>query len=142
MSENDQTDLTSISETPSLRTRLYAHPTVQRALIMGAITMPLLVAAIEPVAAQNATNVTQDQACSNSLMTTVQNATLWLTFAGPSVGGLNAGYNMLKASGTNKSGKKKEYKENIRSSLIYGMGLGMLMGIINLVSSFGPMATC
>lgn len=82
------------------------------------------------------------QSCNGPLLTTAQNATAWLTVAGPVVGTANAGYNMMKASGTNKSGAKKEYKENIRSSLMYGFGLGMLTGIVSLITQWGPVSAC
>jgi len=82
------------------------------------------------------------QACNGPILNTAQNATAWLTVAGPVVGTANAGYNMMKASGTNKSGAKKEYKENIRSSLMYGFGLGMLTGIVNLITQWGPVSAC
>jgi len=98
----------------------FIHPFVF--LWVGALTVTLF---IDPVAAQES---------SQPIMTTVENATAWLTGIGPAVGTLNAGFNMMKASGTNKSGKKKEYKENIRSSLMYGWGLGMLMGITSLIT--------
>jgi hypothetical protein len=98
----------------------FTHPFVF--LWVGALTFTLF---IDPVAAAET---------SDPIMTTVENATAWLTGIGPAVGTLNAGFNMMKASGTNKSGKKKEYKENIRSSLMYGWGLGMLMGITSLIT--------
>ncbi|MFD1588050.1 hypothetical protein ACFR9U_13785 [Halorientalis brevis] len=112
---------------------------MQRALLWIGAVMVGLLAFVEPVLAQN---MTQDQACNNPLITTVNNGMVFLTAAGPTVGSANAGYNMMKAAGTNKSGKKKEYKENIRSSLMYGFGLGMLTGIVALITSFGPMSTC
>jgi len=92
------------------------------AIWVAALTFTIFVS---PAAAQDS---------SQPIMTTVENATAWLTGIGPAVGTLNAGFNMMKASGTNKSGKKKEYKENIRSSLMYGWGLGMLMGITSLIT--------
>lgn len=114
-------------------------PDLQRALLWTGAVMVGLLAFAEPVLAQN---MTQDQACNNPLITTVNNGMVFLTAAGPTVGSANAGYNMMKAAGTNKPGNKKEYKENIRSSLMYGFGVGMLTGIVALITSFGPMSTC
>lgn len=121
----------------SLRTRVErampAH-VATRAFIIMWVAMATFSLFVEPALAQNA--------CDDQILTTVTNATTWLTVAGPTIGSANAGYNMLKASGTNKSGNKKEYKENIRDSLMYGFGLGMLTGIVNLITQWGPMAAC
>lgn len=133
MTESDHNrGLTLKTKLRVLRTYL-THQTTTRPLTIlwvAALTFTLF---IGPAAAQS---------CDGPLLTTAQNATTWLTVAGPVVGTANAGYNMMKASGTNKSGNKKEYKENIRSSLMYGFGLGMLTGIVNLITQWGPMSTC
>jgi len=121
----------------SLPERAYAQlsrTVVTRYLLTWWAAMAVFSLFVGPALAQNG--------CEDQLLTTVQNATSWLTIAGPTVGSANAGYNMLKASGTNKSGNKKEYKENIRDSLMYGFGLGMLTGIVNLITQWGPMSTC
>jgi hypothetical protein len=80
--------------------------------------------------------------CDNEIMVWIRNATGFLTVAGPSVGVLNAGWNMVKASGTNKSQKKKESKENIQSALKYGFALGALGIIVGLITTWGPVSVC
>jgi hypothetical protein len=49
---------------------------------------------------------------------------------------------MVKASGTNKSQKKKESKENIQSALKYGFALGALGIIVGLITTWGPVSVC
>jgi acid phosphatase family membrane protein YuiD len=80
--------------------------------------------------------------CENDIMVWIRNATGFLTVAGPSTGILNAGWNMLKASGSNKSNSIKEAKGNIKTALMFGFGLGALGVISGLITTWGPISAC
>jgi ABC-type Fe3+ transport system permease subunit len=75
-------------------------------------------------------------------MKTINGAISFFTLAGPSLGVLNAAWNMSKAGFSNQSSDKKEAKQNIKSSLIYGFGTGALTGIVGLFTAWGPFAIC
>jgi len=76
--------------------------------------------------------------CNTNIASLISNGLLFLTAGGPMVGLLAAGWNMFKASATNNSSKQKEFQGQIKTSLLYGMGLGMLMAIGKLVFSWAP----
>lgn len=146
MSEKEENEVETGESDSASRPSLLGHLSVfDRTLIAAWVGMVVFTFLIDPALAQTTTasnGQAVSQNCDGPILTTVQNGTLWLTAAGPTVGTLWAGRNMLGAAATNKSSKKKEYKSNIRDALMYGFGLGMLTGIVNLLTSFGPMATC
>jgi ABC-type Fe3+ transport system permease subunit len=96
----------------------------------------------EPAAAQSGGGGSTSGICSNDLMGFVRNATGALVVVAPSIGFANAGWNFSKAAGTNKSNKKKEAKENIRSSIMYGIAGGMMSAIVALLTTWGPFSYC
>ena len=107
-------------------------------LLMGVTTL-----FVAPAAAQDDGDDSDDaDFCDNDIMVWVRNATGFLTVAGPSVGILNAGWNMLKASGSNKSNSIKEAKGNIKTALMFGFGLGALAVISGLITTWGPVSAC
>jgi hypothetical protein len=106
---------------------------------VAAAVVTLLIAS-DPVAAQEGPS--ESDICENDLMTFIDGGTKAITFIAPVVGFANAGVNFTKAAGTNKSQKKKEAKENIRSSIMYGLAGGFLSAIVALILTFGPMSTC
>ena len=110
---------------------------------VAAAVVTLLIAS-DPVAATESpsSGPSASDICDNDLMTFVDGGTKAITFIAPVVGFANAGINFTKAAGTNKSQKKKEAKENIRSSIMYGLAGGFLSAIVALILTFGPMSTC
>ena len=108
----------------------------------GVAAVVALLLASDPAVAQTNSTITESEICNNDLMTFVDGVTKAITFIAPIVGFANAGINFTKAAGTNKSQKKKEAKENIRSSIMYGLAGGFLSAIVALILSFGPMSTC
>lgn len=109
------------------------------------VALPALLYFIsEPAAAQNVSGsgTTSTGICSNDLMGFVRNGTGAMVVVAPSIGFLNAGWNFSKAAGTNKSNKKKEAKENIRSSIMYGIAGGMMSAIVGLLTTWGPFSYC
>lgn len=123
-------------------------PVVKQMVSVLAITTLLLMAVttlfVAPAVAQDGDDTDSDQPnfCENEIMVWIRNATGFLTVAGPSVGILNAGWNMLKASGSNKSNSIKEAKGNIKSALMFGFGLGVLGVIAGLITTWGPVSAC
>lgn len=105
-----------------------------------AVAVVTLLIASDPVAAQE--GPTDEDICGNDLMTFIDGATKAITFIAPVIGFANAGVNFSKAAGTNKPQTKKEAKENIRSSIMYGIAGGFLSAIVGLILTFGPMSTC
>lgn len=99
-------------------------------------------AAIDPAAAATSVSTSDATFCDNAVMTTITSAISFFTVAGPTLGVLNAVWNMSKAASTNKSNKKKEAKENVQDSLKYGLGAGAITAILGLFTSWGPFAVC
>jgi acid phosphatase family membrane protein YuiD len=97
---------------------------------------------VAPAAAQDDDDDDDPNFCENDIMVWIRNATGFLTVAGPSTGILNAGWNMLKASGSNKSNSIKEAKGNIKTALMFGFGLGALGVISGLITTWGPVSAC
>lgn len=106
--------------------------------------MLLLSVASGGAVAQSGNQSSSSNFCGNAIMTTISNATGFLAVLGPTIGILNAGWNMTKAASSNKSNKKKEAKENIQDSIKYGLGVGLISAIGNLLLNFGPtnMSAC
>ena len=113
------------------------------AMLVMMLTLTLLSSGVAAQDNSSVGNADQNTGfCSNPIMTTITNATGFITVLGPTAGILNAGWNMTKAASTNKSNKKKEAKENIQDSIKYGFGVGMLGAIAALLTGFGPFAVC
>lgn len=105
---------------------------------LAVLAVALLVAiSFAPGVMAQTNNSTAGQSfCSSGLASLINNAFQTLTFAGPLVGGTRALWNMVKASGA--GGDKKEYKENFRSSVYWGLGAGMGGIILGIIFGWAP----
>lgn len=112
----------------------------------GVAMLTLLYLSVDPAAAQSNVSGTGPDSgagiCDTSLMGFVRNGIGALVIIAPTLGLANAGINFSKAASTNKSNKKKEAKENIRSSIMYGIAGGSLVAIAGLITTWGPFSYC
>jgi hypothetical protein len=66
----------------------------------------------------------------------------FLTIGGPTLAIGYSGLKMTEIASANTSEKKKSAKDSLTRGLKYGLALGMLGALTNLITSFGPFTTC
>jgi ABC-type Fe3+ transport system permease subunit len=134
------------SQQSAIKNKLSGLRSAGTAFTIAMVLMLALTGMAAPAAAQDGSAdevaTSDSDVCDNSIMQTINGAISFFTLAGPSVGILNAAWNMSKAGFSNQSNDKKEAKQNIKSSLIYGFGTGALTGIVGLFTAWGPFAVC
>lgn len=140
MSATNQTDDEPTSE-PGYTgiTSILPRADMQQALLWITLAAIALSAFIEPVVAQN---ITQEEACNNMLMTTVDNATFVVALAGLPVGTLFAGFRMLKAARAVDSNDQKEAKKGIKNAIVFGVGASVITGFYQLLTIVTPVPSC
>lgn len=85
----------------------------------------------------------REEVCSSGLGTLFANFLIAITALGPTVGGVKSGYHGLRVAGGEDPQTKKQHKKDIQTSLLYGIGVGMLTGILSILLALTPMInTC
>ena len=118
----------------AIRYRIDSRIKYRAGAIMAATGIVALTA-VEPAMAQEAGSV---DVCETDLAQLFNNFMLLLTGIAPLGAGSFIGWNLFRAGTTGKSDKKKQYRENISSAVIYGGAATMLFGLMSIGAGLIP----